>query len=81
LPPNGKPFGFILYADKTKLSSFGTAKGYPIIARLANLPTEIRNSNDGIGGGRLVGWLPIVCDDENVCIIIKRIFHKSFHIG
>jgi hypothetical protein len=60
LPPNGKPFGFILYADKTKLSSFGTAKGYPIFARLANLPGDIRNNNGGIGGGRLVGWLPVV---------------------
>jgi Plavaka transposase len=51
---------FILYADKTKLSSFGTAKAYPVVARCANLPTEIRNGN-GIGGGRVVGWLPIVC--------------------
>lgn len=48
-----------MYADKTKLSSFGTAKGYPIVARFAALPHEIRNSN-GVGGGRVVGWLPIV---------------------
>ncbi|KAG1879450.1 hypothetical protein C8R48DRAFT_668287 [Suillus tomentosus] len=27
LPPGGKPLAYILYADKTKLSSFGTAKG------------------------------------------------------
>ncbi|KAG1861504.1 hypothetical protein DFJ58DRAFT_715418 [Suillus subalutaceus] len=55
---------FILYADKTKLSSFGTVKGYPVIARLANLPTDIRNSQ-GIGGGYVVGWLPIVKEEKD----------------
>lgn len=59
LPPGAKPLAFILYADKTKLSTFGTMKGYPVIARLANLPTEIRNG-EGIGGGYVVGWLPVV---------------------
>jgi len=59
LPPGAKPLAFILYADKSKLSSFGTAKAYPIVARIANLPVEIRNST-GLGGGRVVGWLPIV---------------------
>ncbi|KAG1849777.1 hypothetical protein F4604DRAFT_1971059 [Suillus subluteus] len=34
LPPGGKPLAFILYADKTKLSSFGTVKGYPVVAHL-----------------------------------------------
>lgn len=53
------PLCFILYADKTKLSSFGAEKGYPIVARIANLPVHIRNSN-GFGGGQVVGWLPIV---------------------
>lgn len=57
--PDGFPFGFIIYADKTKLSSFGTQKGYPVIARCANLPVHIRN-NEGIGGGTVIGWLPIV---------------------
>lgn len=50
---------FCLYADKTKLSSFGTEKGYPIMARIANLPVHVRNSN-GVGGGQVVGWLPVV---------------------
>ena len=49
----------ILYADKTRLSSFGTAKGYPVMVRIANLPKDIRNG-EGIGGGRVVGFLPIV---------------------
>lgn len=59
LPVGAVPFCIVLYADKTRLSSFGTAKGYPVIARSANLPAEMRNST-GFGGGRLVGWLPIV---------------------
>ncbi|KAG1829882.1 hypothetical protein EV424DRAFT_1585853 [Suillus variegatus] len=50
LPPGGKPLAYILYADKTKLSSFGTAKGYPVYARE--------------GGGYVVGWLPIVKDEK-----------------
>ena len=29
------------------------------MARIANLPVKIRNG-EGIGGGRVVGWLPIV---------------------
>lgn len=29
------------------------------MARIGNLPVDIRN-NDGHGGGRIVGWLPIV---------------------
>lgn len=41
------------------MSSFGTEKGYPIVARCVNLPVHIRNSN-GVGGGQIVGWLPIV---------------------
>ena len=60
LPPGAKPLVLSLYADKSKLSSFGTKKGYPVIARCANLPVEIRNGK-GIGGGRVVGWLPVVC--------------------
>ncbi|KIJ60717.1 hypothetical protein HYDPIDRAFT_177273 [Hydnomerulius pinastri MD-312] len=59
LPPGGKPFCIILYADKTRLSSFGSQTGHPVIARCANLPSHIRNGN-GIGGGHVVGWLPKV---------------------
>ncbi|KAI6037443.1 hypothetical protein BKA83DRAFT_4460325 [Pisolithus microcarpus] len=53
-----KVLPFILYADKAKLSSFGQQKGYPVVARLANLPVSIWNG-EGIGGGCVVGWLPI----------------------
>ncbi|KAG1833209.1 hypothetical protein F4604DRAFT_2019034, partial [Suillus subluteus] len=59
----GKPFAFIIYADKAKLSSFGRQKAYPVIARCANLPVGIRNG-EGFGGGRLVGWLPIVEEEK-----------------
>ncbi|THH10264.1 hypothetical protein EW146_g8426 [Bondarzewia mesenterica] len=66
LPSGAKPFCFILYADKIKLSSFGGQKGYPIIARCRNLPVDIQN-NDGIGGGHIVGWLPVFkCGDSIV---------------
>jgi Plavaka transposase len=59
LPEGAKPLCFIIYADKTRLSSFGTTKGYPVIARCGNLPINVRNGK-GVGGGRIVGWLPIV---------------------
>ncbi|KAK0479793.1 hypothetical protein IW261DRAFT_1419848 [Armillaria novae-zelandiae] len=45
LPKGAKPLCFILYADKTRLSSFGTAQGYPVVAHCANLRAEIRNGN------------------------------------
>ena len=66
----------LIYADKSKLSSFGTQKGYPVIARCANLPVELRNGN-GIGGGRVVGWLPIVCSHwSRVCLYLKQSLHQ-----
>ncbi|KAG1744080.1 uncharacterized protein EDB91DRAFT_1236611 [Suillus paluster] len=64
LPENGAPFMFILYANKTHLLSAGTVKAYPVIAPCGNLPVNIRNVN-GPGGGRLVGWLPIVPEDSD----------------
>ncbi|KAG1844860.1 hypothetical protein F4604DRAFT_1884369 [Suillus subluteus] len=83
LPNNGVPFAIILYADKTHLSSSGAVKGYPVIARCANLPVDIRN-RDGIGGGQVVGWLPIVPEDSGEdgklsYTNLKRIvWHESF---
>ncbi|KAI0055128.1 hypothetical protein BV25DRAFT_1816053 [Artomyces pyxidatus] len=85
LPAGAKLFCIILYADKTKLSSFGTAKGYPVMARCANLPVEIRNG-EGVGGGRVVGWLPILEEDEDktgkkTYVNFKNIiWHKSFYL-
>ncbi|KAI0648452.1 hypothetical protein C8Q79DRAFT_905404 [Trametes meyenii] len=84
LPPNASPVMYQLYADKTRLSSFGKQKGYPIIARIANLPAHIRNS-DGYGGGQVVGFLPIVEDEEEEgkkgFTTFKRVvWHKAFWI-
>ncbi|KAH8980970.1 hypothetical protein EDB86DRAFT_2813253 [Lactarius hatsudake] len=83
IPQGGNPLALILYADKTKLSSFGTTQGYPVVARCANLPTTIQNGN-GFGSGRVVGWLPIVKEDPNermkpVFVNFKRtVWHESF---
>ncbi|EGO23558.1 hypothetical protein SERLADRAFT_438878 [Serpula lacrymans var. lacrymans S7.9] len=76
LPDGGKPLCFILYADKTILSSFGTVKGYPVIARCANLPTDIRNGT-GVGGGRVVGWLPVVPEDEEHKVVESLELHAK----
>ncbi|KAJ3897963.1 hypothetical protein F5879DRAFT_995325 [Lentinula edodes] len=62
LPARVVPLCVVFYADKSKLSLFGTAKGYPVIVQCANLPMDIRNGS-GIAGGRVVGWLPIVSED------------------
>ncbi|KAF6755045.1 hypothetical protein DFP72DRAFT_1123733 [Ephemerocybe angulata] len=82
---DGKPLCFILYSDKTQLSSFGKAKAWPVYARIANLPTKIRNGT-GLGGGRIVGWLPVLEDADDplnaakpAFIDLKRvIWHKSW---
>ncbi|KAG1903419.1 uncharacterized protein F5891DRAFT_1127252 [Suillus fuscotomentosus] len=85
LPSDAKPLAFILYADKSKLSSFGTEKGYPIIARIANLPVHIHNGNTALGGGRVVGWLPIVPEDQkhtkkkSFIDFKNAVWHNSFY--
>ena len=56
---DGKPLGLSLFIDIGQLSSFGTQKAHPVIARITNLESPIRNGN-GLGGGRIVGFLPIV---------------------
>ncbi|KAG1742470.1 hypothetical protein EDB19DRAFT_1827677 [Suillus lakei] len=42
----------------------GTVKGYPIMVHCANLPVDIRNG-EGIGGGRVVGWLLIIEEEAS----------------
>ncbi|KAG2123848.1 hypothetical protein DEU56DRAFT_873379 [Suillus clintonianus] len=82
-PWTAAPFCFILYADKTRLSSHGTVKAYPVVVRCVNLPVAIQNS-DGISGGRVVGWLPIVSKDADEegkpgFVNFKHVvWHKSF---
>jgi len=46
---------YILYADKARLSSFGTAKGYPVILRIANLDSDIVGWT-----ARVIGWIAVV---------------------
>ncbi|KAJ7663496.1 hypothetical protein B0H17DRAFT_864735, partial [Mycena rosella] len=38
-----QPVCLILYADKSKLSTFGTEKGYVVVARIANIIVPIRD--------------------------------------
>uniref|UniRef100_A0A8H8CJT9 Uncharacterized protein n=1 Tax=Psilocybe cubensis TaxID=181762 RepID=A0A8H8CJT9_PSICU len=72
------------WADKANLSSFGTVKGYPVLVRCANLPVDIQNGS-GVGGGRLIGWLPIPDEDsahihKSSYVDLKRlIWHKAVH--
>ncbi|EPQ50176.1 hypothetical protein GLOTRDRAFT_82536 [Gloeophyllum trabeum ATCC 11539] len=83
LPEGAKPLCFFLYADKTKLSSFAGAKGYPIVLRFAQLPVEIRNG-EGFGGGQVVGWLPVIPETEGdtgkpgFVNFKNAIWHESF---
>ncbi|KAN0137278.1 hypothetical protein V8E53_004723 [Lactarius tabidus] len=85
IPTNRSPLGLILYADKTRLLSFGTAEGYPVVMHCANLPSSIRNGN-GVGGGRFVGWLPIVKEgpkEKKKCDFVgfkREVWHESFSI-
>ncbi|KAG2117676.1 hypothetical protein BD769DRAFT_1629737 [Suillus cothurnatus] len=53
-----------MYANKTRLSSHGTIKGYPVVVHCANLPVGIRNG-EGIGSGRVIGLLCIVSEDAS----------------
>jgi hypothetical protein len=48
-----------VYSDKSQLSSFGTVKAYPVILRVLNVHSNIRNTA-GFGGGHLIGLLPHV---------------------
>ncbi|KAF9455172.1 hypothetical protein BDZ94DRAFT_1148708, partial [Collybia nuda] len=63
LPPDGVPMCIVLYADKTNLTASGSVQGYPIMAQLHNVPQEIRNGK-GLGSIQVVGWLPVIGDDE-----------------
>lgn len=76
LPKDGKPLCITLYADKTRLSSFGTAQGYPIMAQINNLPQNIRNGK-GLGSTQVVGWLPIVGICQFYVFLILILFQVS----
>ena len=65
---SSKIFPLIVYADKSKISSFGTQKGYPVVARCGLLPVAICNGT-GLGGGAVVGWLPVVCSSLFILVL------------
>ncbi|KAH9029824.1 hypothetical protein EDB85DRAFT_1866968, partial [Lactarius pseudohatsudake] len=84
IPKGARLLCFILY-DKSKLSSFGSEKAYLVITCCTNLPTEIRNSNSSIGGGRIVGWLPDIPEtaaDSGKPEFVNfkhNVWHRTFH--
>ncbi|KAL1661524.1 hypothetical protein GGF50DRAFT_60902 [Schizophyllum commune] len=84
LDSNKSPLGFVLYADKNKLSSFSSQKGYPVEARLINLDTRVRNG-EGRGGACIVGLLPIpdeTSERKNKTRFVNYkgiIWHNSMH--
>ncbi|KAK0435646.1 hypothetical protein EV421DRAFT_1892516 [Armillaria borealis] len=69
LPKGAKVLYYIIYADKTRLSSFGTAQGYPVIA---------------LGSGRVVGWLPVIKEEAKLRRKVyyvdfkRRVWHAAF---
>ncbi|KAK0481054.1 hypothetical protein EDD18DRAFT_1113170 [Armillaria luteobubalina] len=83
LPDGGKLICYIIYADKTWLSSFGTVQGYPVIVRLGNLPSHIHNGQ-GVGGGHVIGWLLIVKEEAQhtgkfyYTDFKRAVWHKAF---
>src|SRR5260221_6043852 len=52
-------FGILYYSDKSKLLSFGSVKGWPVLVHALPLPCSIHNGR-GHGGVCLIGWLPYV---------------------
>ncbi|KAI0814934.1 hypothetical protein BC629DRAFT_1279974, partial [Irpex lacteus] len=81
----GKPVGLIVWADKSKLSTFGTQKGHPIVVRLSNLDATIRNGG-GVGAGRVVGMVPVIHEPagekykKNYIDWKNAIYHETFRI-
>ncbi|CUA68688.1 hypothetical protein RSOLAG22IIIB_08058 [Rhizoctonia solani] len=63
LPANGLPINIHLYADKALATNFDQSahakRLYPVVARLCNLPREIRNGA-GLGSGTVVALLPVI---------------------
>ncbi|KAG6821978.1 hypothetical protein H0H92_015849, partial [Tricholoma furcatifolium] len=62
LPSDARPLMLTIYSDKTKLSTFSNVSGYPIMARIENLPSNFKNGQ-GLGATQVVGWLPVIPED------------------
>ncbi|KAJ3536941.1 hypothetical protein NM688_g6767 [Phlebia brevispora] len=84
LPKRGIPFAIYLYADETRLSSFGSQQGYPIIMRFPQLDSKLSNGS-AYGGGMIVGFLPILkgkAADKNSDAwkdLTKVVWHECFY--
>ncbi|KIK18210.1 hypothetical protein PISMIDRAFT_109892 [Pisolithus microcarpus 441] len=63
LGDNAAPFAFILYADKSHLSSSGKVKAYPVIVQCRNLPVPADSGNKG-----KLSWTNLKC----------IVWHESF---
>ncbi|KAF8072161.1 hypothetical protein FPV67DRAFT_1667598 [Lyophyllum atratum] len=81
-----KYLGSVCEWDAIKTEKFDGKKwqGYPIMANLTNFPEEIRNSH-GLGSTQVVGWLPIVPEEESekksspdFVDFKKAVWHASF---
>ncbi|KAG6823687.1 hypothetical protein H0H92_009350, partial [Tricholoma furcatifolium] len=81
LPSDSRALLMTMYADKTRLGSFGNVMGHPVMIRFDNLSLDIR-SGPGLGGVHIVGWLPIVEDDPaeqdkaEWVLFKKDVYHK-----
>src|SRR5260370_22623571 len=80
-------FGILYYSDKSKLSSFGSVKGWPVLAHALPLPCSIHNGR-GCGRVCLIGWLPYGGIHESVILCILTFSRlrrnrtiKGSHIG
>ena len=52
--------GLITWSDKSNLASFSNQTTWPFLARVANLPQELRNKSRSYAGNTLLGLLPKV---------------------
>ncbi|KAL4067263.1 hypothetical protein V8B97DRAFT_2025108 [Scleroderma yunnanense] len=78
---NAVPFCFILYADKTKLLSHSTIKGYPVVVWCANLPDvggECSVPEDLVEEGKL-GYTTLKCViwHESTLKLFEAMIHFS----
>ncbi|KAH9956391.1 hypothetical protein BJV74DRAFT_800146 [Russula compacta] len=66
IPDGGHVLTLILYANKMKLSSFGTAKGYPVVMCCVDLPQKFRMEMVSVVDASLDGCLWTAADTQTV---------------
>jgi hypothetical protein len=50
----------MMYSDKSNAARFAELSIWPVLARIANLPSHISNKNSGYAGNTLLGFLPYI---------------------